>query len=139
MRTVHEGAVGFQPEGGRKNGGEICLGECGTHLSQDVRKVAVVDDTHVFLAQLENDLDELGPQPHPGAGRVDFLIDLVHEPAHDLVWDFHVSTARVEANPRLPCRVLVGNDRGHKVLLLGGEFQFKYQASSGMEYIAVIA
>ncbi len=58
---AHSGAVWIQPEGGRKNGGEIRFRKCGTYLSQDLREVFIVNEAHIFLAQSVNDLDELGP------------------------------------------------------------------------------
>ncbi|MEU1596823.1 hypothetical protein ABZ468_29230 [Streptomyces sp. NPDC005708] len=44
----------------------------------------------MLLTESVNDLYEFGPQPHPGTGGTDLFVGLVHEPAHDLVGNFHV-------------------------------------------------
>lgn len=109
------------PEGSHKNGRHICPGDGSTHLRQDLRKVLISDSTLVLLAQPVDDLDPLGPQLHPGARRADLLSDPVHEPAHDLIRNIQVPP--VETDRRLPCRVLVGNDRGHQGPLIPDEDQ----------------
>ncbi|MEU0303799.1 hypothetical protein ABZ252_30805 [Streptomyces sp. NPDC006175] len=50
-RVVHGGAVRVPSEDGRKNIGEVFLGDRGTHLRQNLVKVGIVDDTHVLLAE----------------------------------------------------------------------------------------
>ncbi|MFJ6438440.1 hypothetical protein [Streptomyces sp. NPDC091416] len=125
LRVVHGGAVKVPPEGGLQNGGEVFLGDRGAHVRQSLRKGVIADDAHVFLTELVDDLDELWSQPHPGTGGTDLFIDLVHEPAHDLVRDVHVPCVRVEAHHRFPCRILVGNDCGHEHPLPGHAIQFQ--------------
>lgn len=66
LQVVRGGAVRMSPEGGLQNGGEVFPGDRGAYIRQNPGKVVIVDDAHVLLTELADDLDELRSQPHPG-------------------------------------------------------------------------